>query len=87
MTELFFTQLVRKIMADNPEPHGYLMDYPSEQDAWSDSKKLQYEKNLCRVFYDPNYKDYIESFTLMVKTGEVQSTPALCIDSEGFVVG
>jgi len=87
MTEQFFTQLVGEIMADNPEPHGYLMDYPSEQDAWSDSKKLQYEKNLFRVFYDTNYKDYIGSFTLMVKTGEVQSTPALCIDSEGFVVG
>lgn len=33
-----------------------------------------------RVFWDENYTDYLESFTLMVKAGEVQTTIDMHLD-------
>ncbi len=63
------------------------MDYPKRQEAWTDAKKLKYEKNLMRVFWDVNYTDYLCSFTLMVKTGEVNTTVDMSYDSAGYLTG
>ncbi len=40
-----------------------------------------------RVFWDVNYTDYLCSFTLMVKTGEVNTTVDMSYDSDGFLIG
>lgn len=62
------------------------MDYPAGQTQWSDSKKLLYEENLHRVFYDPRYRDYLASFCLMVKSGEVYSTTDMEFDKTGYIL-
>lgn len=80
MTGNFFDTLLSRILTDNPEPQTYLMDYPKGQESWSDSKKLRYEKNLMRVFWDAGYTDYLCSFILMVKSGEVNTTPSMEYD-------
>jgi len=52
MTDECIASFVRQIFDKRPEPRGFLLDYPKGQDQWSDAKKLKYEKNLMRVFYD-----------------------------------
>jgi len=63
------------------------MDYPKSQDTWSDAKKLTYETNLMRVFGDLKYDDYLETFTLMVKGGEVNTTISMEHDPDGYLTG
>lgn len=38
-----------------------------------------------RVYWDIDYKDYLCSFELMVKSGEVYTTPSLMFDSQGYL--
>lgn len=52
---------------------------------WSESKKLGYESLIHKVFYDNDYRDYTGGFTLMVKKGEVYSTPDFIKDKRGFL--
>lgn len=63
------------------------MDYPKEQKEWSDGKKATYEENIHKAFYDKTYEDYLCSFTLMVKSGEVNTTDAVELDHDGYLIG
>lgn len=79
--------LHQKIEDGAYEPRGYLMNYPKGQDTWSDTKKMTYETNLLRVFGDVKYNDYLECFTFMVKTGEVNTTISMEHDPDGYLTG
>lgn len=59
------------MLANHPDPTSLFLDYPSKQEQWSETKKLKYEENIHQVFHDEGYTDYLCSFKLMVKSGEV----------------
>ena len=81
------TEFTNNILREEPQPLTYLMDYPKEQKEWSDGKKATYEENIHRAFYDKTYDDYLCSFTLMVKSGEVNTTDVVELDHDGYLIG
>lgn len=71
MTDRCIGWITGRIYESNPKPKGLLFNYPGTQGAWSDLKKDKYLKNITRVFFDNSYDDYLCSFELTVKPGEV----------------
>jgi len=62
------------MLDDDDMPTHYLFDYAANQEHFGDSKKMKYEENVLKAFYDPAMRDYLCSFTAMVKSGEVNVT-------------
>lgn len=80
------TELTDKMLLNRPSLTGHFLDYPCDHAQWSEHKKRMYEKNIVRAFFDNKYTDYLCSFKLMVKTGEVHSSTNPCVDNLGYLL-
>lgn len=86
MTTRIFDHFCPKMMKD-AEPKGFMMDYPAGQEAWTINKIENYESNIVKSFNDPTFVDYLQSFRLMVKSGEVQRSDYFELDEDGYIKG
>ncbi len=86
MSEKFFKYLKKKLKDDpiDPSDIGSMLEYPARQNKWTIGKKRQYTKNILRWLYDEKYTDYVGTFQMMVKVGEVHQCDKQHI-REGFV--